>query len=60
MGSTRGLAACFEMMGGLPSPPIALEGSREMRAEKVSSIEIDREPFQETVSLKDLGTERMS
>ena len=38
-----GLLQCFKMMGGKPSLPIAVEGSEEMRAKKVSSIEIHRE-----------------
>ena len=58
MGTTKALAECFKMMGGMPSPPIALEGSREIRTEKVSSIEIEsREPFQEMTSQKDQGAE---
>ena len=38
----RAVAECFKIIGGIPSPPIALEGSREIRAEKVYSVEIDR------------------
>ena len=43
MWSTMAVAECFKMMGGILSLPIALEGLMEMRAEKVSSIEINRE-----------------
>ena len=43
MGSTRALAECFKVMVRILSPPIDLEGLMEMRAEKVSSIEIDKE-----------------
>ena len=57
MGTMRAVAECFNMMGGIPSPPIALEGPREVRAEKVSWIEIEsRETCQEMADLKDLET----
>ena len=37
---SKGKATCLRIMGGIPSPPIALEGSQEGRAEKVSSSEM--------------------
>ena len=43
MGTMRAVAECFNMMGGIPSPPIVLAGPREVRAEKISLIEINRE-----------------
>ena len=40
MGSKTATAACLMMIGGVPSPPMALEESSEVRAVKVSSSEI--------------------
>ena len=40
IGSRSATTACLRMMGGMPSPPMALEGSSEVRAVKVSSKEM--------------------
>ena len=62
MPSTTTVEKCFKMMGGKLSLPIPLEGSMEMKAEQVSSIEMDKEQraFSGNNILMNLGTECVS